>query len=213
MTYSIDKKIRINVPYFQQTRFSTCGPAALMMVMKYWDKKFELTRKNEFIIWIKSNPLIFLGGTLQFGLTRTAQKKGYKVQIYQKSKFSTLYPNKKKFIDIYEKIASYGARHNNIKIKYSKNIIDEIFKSVEEKIPPIVFINLKPLIGENVLHWIVVTGYERDVVFVNDPYVPIGSKLENKKDYPIKLIDFKNAVNTDNKNGISLPPCFIKISK
>ena len=65
----------LDVPYFQLTRFSTCGPAALMMVLKYWDKSFELSKGVEFQMWIKSNPFVFFGGTLQFGLAKTALKK------------------------------------------------------------------------------------------------------------------------------------------
>ena len=205
--------MKIDVPYFQQTRYSTCGTASLMMVMKYWDNTFELSRKNEFLLWMKSNPLIFLGGTLQFGLAKTALEKGFKTKIYQKSKFSMIFKNKHKFIDFYEKIASYSSRHKKIPIHYTKNILDEIFKSIEENIPPIVFVNLEPLIGENVLHWIVVTGFDKENVYVNDPYIPQGSSIENKKDSKIKLNIFKRIIATDEKYGLRLPPCFIKVFK
>jgi len=208
-----EKNITIDVPYFQQTRYSTCGAASLMMVMKYWDNTFELSRRNEFFLWMKSNPFIFLGGTLQFGLAKTALKIGCKTQIYQKSKFSKIYPNKRKFIDFYEWVASFGARHNKVPIYYHKNILDEIFKSIEEKIPPIVFLNLEPIVGENVLHWLVVTGFDGENVYVNDPYVPYGSSIDIKKDFLVKLDVFKRAISTDKTNGLRLPPCIVKVFK
>jgi ABC-type bacteriocin/lantibiotic exporter with double-glycine peptidase domain len=208
-----EKNIMIDVPYFQQTRYSTCGAASLMMVMKYWDNTFELSRRNEFFLWMKSNPFIFLGGVLQFGLAKTALKAGYKTQIYQKSKFSKIHPNKRKFIDFYEWIASFGARYNKVPIYYNKNILDEIFKSIEEKIPPIVFLNLKPIVGENVLHWLVVTGFDGENIYVNDPYVPYGSLSDIKKDFLVKLDVFKKAIATDETNGLRLPPCLIKVFK
>jgi len=208
-----EKKIKIDVPYFQQTRYSTCGTASLMMVMKYWDKGFELSRKNEFLLWIKSNPFIFLGGTLQFGLAKTALNKGFKTQIYQKSKFSKVHPNKHKFFDLYEWIASYSAHQNKIPIYYHKNILNEIFRSVEENIPPIVFLNLEPLVGENVLHWLVVTGYDGENVYVNDPYIPHGSLIKSKKNYLVKQNVFKRAIATDKINGLRLPPCIVKVFK
>ena len=65
----------LDVPYYKQSRQYTCGPAALMMVMKYWDKKIEFSKSIEFDIWLKSNPLIFLGGTLQYGLSKAAMIK------------------------------------------------------------------------------------------------------------------------------------------
>jgi hypothetical protein len=208
-----EKKIMIDVPYFQQTRYSTCGAASLMMVMKYWDNTFKLSRRNEFFLWLKSNPFIFLGGILQFGLAKTALKAGYKTHIYQKSKFSDIYPNKSKFVDFYQWIASFGARHNKIPIYYSKNILDEIFISIEEKIPPIVFLNLKPIVGENVLHWLVVTGFDRENFYVNDPYVPYGFLSNTRKTFRVKLDVFKRAIATDKTNGLRLPPCFIKVFK
>jgi ABC-type bacteriocin/lantibiotic exporter with double-glycine peptidase domain len=207
------KNLMIDVPYFKQTRISTCGVASLMMVMKYWDNNFEFSRRNEFSLWMKSNPFIFLGGALQFGLAKTALKMGFKTQIYQKTNFSEIFPNKPKIIDLYEWIASFGARYNKIPIYYNKNILDEIFKSIEEKIPPIVFLNLKPIVGENVLHWFVVTGFDGDNVYVNDPYVPNGSSINNKKDFLVKLDVFKRAISTDKKKGLRLPPCIIKVFK
>jgi ABC-type bacteriocin/lantibiotic exporter with double-glycine peptidase domain len=208
-----EKNIMIDVPYFQQTRYSTCGAASLMMVMKYWDNTFELSRRNEFFLWMKSNPFVFLGGTLQFGLAKTALKIGCKTQIYQKSKFSNIYPNKQKFIDFYEWVASFGARYNKVPIYYHKNILDEILKSIEENIPPIVFLNLEPIVGENVLHWLVVTGFDGENVYVNDPYVPLGSLIDIKKDFLVKLDVFKRAIATDKTNGLRLPPCIVKVFK
>ena len=32
--------------------------------------------------------------------------------------------------------------------------------------------NLRPILGENVFHWIVVTGLDEQNVYMNDPYVP-----------------------------------------
>jgi len=205
--------IRLEVPYFKQTRFSTCGAASLIMVIKYWNKNFEISKKNETLVWIKSNPFIFLGGTLQYGLAKTALKMGFKVNIIQKSKFSKIFSNKNKIIDIYEFIASYGARNNKIPIIYNKNILEEIYKSLKKKIPPIVFINLQPLISENVLHWLVVTGYDDKYIYVNDPYIPFESSINNKRNYPIKINIFKKAIATDEKYGLRLPPCIIKIFK
>jgi len=207
------KNMAIDVPYFQQTRYSTCGAASLMMVMKYWDNTIELSSKNEFVLWMKSNPFIFLGGTLQFGLANTALKMGFKTEIYQKSKFSKIYHNKHKFIDFYEWVASFGVHNNKVPIYYHKNILDVIIKSIEENIPPIVLLNLEPIVGECVLHWLVVTGFDGENIFVNDPYVPNGSLVDIKKDFLVKIDVFKRAIATDETDGLRLPPCIVKIFK
>ena len=91
----------LDVPYFQQTHYYTCGPAALMMVIKYWDNSFELSKRTEFQLWKKSNPIVFLGGTLQFGLAKTAVEMGFKAKIYQNARFSEYYSTLRKIFDLY----------------------------------------------------------------------------------------------------------------
>jgi len=203
----------LDVPYFQQTHFSTCGPATLMMVMKYWENSFELSKSAEFKLWVKSNPIVFLGGTLQFGLAVTAMKYGYRAEIYQKSSFSDNRSNHLLFYDLWEKIASFSARHNKIPIYYGQDVLTVIYEALIRKIPPIVFLNLEPIIGENVLHWVIVTGMKEDNICINDPYVPKDSKPKTKKNFLIDLENFKKAIATDKCGTLHLPPCVILIYK
>ena len=203
----------LDVPYFQQTRFSTCGPAALMMVMKYWDNSFELSKRVEFQLWMKSNPFIFLGGTLQFGLAITAMKMGFKTQIFQKSKFSECYSSHHIFFNVYEGVAAFNSRRLKVPIFYGREVLEVIQEALIKRIPPIVFLNLESIVGENVLHWIVVTGMNKNEVFVNDPYIPRNSNLKTKKGHPIKLEIFKKAIATDVDKKLRLPPCVILVYK
>ena len=203
----------LDVPYYNQTRFYTCGPAALMMVMKYFDNTIELSRKIEYKLWMMSNPLVFFGGTLQFGLAKSAVINGFKVKIFKKARFSNYHQNKPRLINFYENIISLGARHAKVPIYYGEDVLDMIQEALHKGIPPIVFLNLYPIIGENVFHWLVVTGLDEKKVYVNDPYVPYGSMLEMKKDYPIDLGVFKKAISTDSGDRMRLPPCTIFVYK
>jgi predicted double-glycine peptidase len=203
----------LDVPYYKQSRQYTCGPAALMMVMKYWDKKIEFSKSIEFDIWLKSNPLIFLGGTLQYGLSKTAMKKGFKTKIYQKKKFSESYLKFRHFINLYENIVTFGVRHSKIPFFIGRETFDVIKEALEKGIPPLVFINLKPLINENVFHWVVVTGMNKDMVYLNDPYIPRDSILDIKKNYPVDIKFFNMATATDNFSNLRLSPCVVLVYK
>jgi len=205
--------LKLDVPYFQQTRFSTCGPAALMMVMKYWDKSFKLSKAVEFKFWIKSNPFIFFGGTLQYGLAKTALKMGFKAEIYQKARISESESTYNGFLSFWEFLYSLGINRSKIPIHYGRDVLEAIYEALKKRIPPIVFLNLKPIIGENVLHWVVVTGKSEQNIYVNDPYVPLNSKLKTKKGYPIELKTFKKAIATDSMGNLRLPPSIILIYK
>ena len=123
---------------------------------------------------------MFLGGTLNYGLAKTAIKRGFKSEIYQKKKFSASYSNYHSFFNLYEYIISFGARNLKIPIYLGMDIFDVIRKALDNGIPPLVFLNLKPMINENVFHWVVVTGMNDNIVYLNDPYVPRDFNLKIK---------------------------------
>jgi hypothetical protein len=156
---------------------------------------------------------VFFGGTLQFGLARTAKKMGFTSAIYQQTTFSK---NKSLFpilFGIFDTIFSIGTHQVKNQIYYGQNVLDVIKVSIRKKIPPIVMVNLLPLIGENVLHWLVVTGIDKQKVYVNDPYIPQGSSLKTKKNYKIKIDRFKKAIATDKIGTIRMPRCVLEIIK
>jgi predicted double-glycine peptidase len=203
----------LDVPYFQQTRPATCGPACLMMVMKYWDPLLEFSRRFEFQLWKKSFSLFLFGGTFQYGLAIAVVKLGFKLEIYQKAPFSDSYPRFPQAVSLIENIASYKARRLHIPIRYNQENLTVISDALRQSIPPIVFVNLYPLLGENVFHWIVVTGLDEQNVYVNDPYVPRGFALKQKKDYPITLDKFSKAMATETGRNLRLPPCVFLVHK
>jgi predicted double-glycine peptidase len=205
--------ISVDVPYFQQTRTATCGPACLMMVMKYWDPSLEFSRRFEFQLWKKSYSFFLLGGTFQFGLAATAAKLGYKTEIFQETRFSDGYPKFPQLITLIENIVSYKTRRLKIPIRYGKETIAVIIESLNKNIPPIVFINLKPILGENVFHWIVVTGFDEQNVYLNDPYVPVGFPLKQKKGYAVALDIFSKAIATQNGRNLRFPSCVVLVYK
>jgi predicted double-glycine peptidase len=206
-------RIVFDVPYFQQTRTATCGPACLMMVMKYWEPSFEFSRRVEFDLWMKSFSLFLFGGTYQFGLAKAAVNAGFKAEIYQKTAFSRNYPRSPRLFDFVEYLVSYNARHAHVPITCGAESMSVIHESVRRGIPPIVFVNLTPLVGENVFHWVVVTGIDKQTVYVNDPYVPANSPVDMKKSYPVPFAAFQTAVNTDSGRNLRLPPCVVLVYK
>lgn len=203
----------LDVPYYQQSRQYTCGPAALMMVMKYWDRKFNFSQSTEFDLWLKSNPFVFLGGTLQYGLARAAMKKGFKTEIYQKKRFSDSYLKFHKFINLYEYIISIGARHSNIPIYFGREILDIIREALDNSIPPLVFLNLNPIINENVFHWVVVTGMDDNTIYLNDPYIPKYFIPKMKKNHPVDIKVFKMAIATERVKKLRMPSCVVLVYK
>jgi predicted double-glycine peptidase len=208
-----DDHVMFDVPYFQQTRTATCGPACLMMVMKYWDSSFEFSHRIEFDLWMKSFSLFLFGGTYQFGLAKAAVNTGFKSEIYQKTAFSQNYQRIPGFFDFIEYLVSYGARRAHVPITCGADSMTMIHETLRCGIPPIVFVKLTPLVGENVFHWVVVTGLDNQMVYVNDPYVPVNAPVTMKKGYPVPIVVFQKAVSTDSGRNLRLPPCVVLVYK
>ena len=91
--------------------------------------------------------------------------------------------------------------------------MEMIRDSLHKMIPPIVFVNLKHILGENVFHWVVVTGLDEQNVYMNDPYVPLGFPLKIKKGYPVALDIFHEAIAAETGKNLRLPSCVVLVYK
>jgi predicted double-glycine peptidase len=50
-----ERAIHLKVPFYRQNYDFTCGPASLMMAMKYFDKQLRLTKDLEIDVWREGN--------------------------------------------------------------------------------------------------------------------------------------------------------------
>ena len=197
----MNTSLKLDVPYYQQTHYATCGPAALMMVMKYWDGSIDFSSEKEIDIWRKTRSFIFKGATFQFGLANTAKRLGFETVIHQRAKISSYKTTWKSIFDVFEFYLSFKVRVSKIPIFYGKKGMDVIIEAIEKKIPPLVFINLEPISGENIFHWIVVTGIDKYNIILNDPDI----SEKPRKDLIVKREIFKKAIATDVFSNITFP--------
>jgi hypothetical protein len=201
----------LDVPYIRQTRIATCGPACLMMVIKYYDPTFDTTTRTEHRLWIQSLSLSFLGGTLPAGLATTAQNLHYHATIHQQAPLATYHPKTPHLTNLISYTATRRAHHHHIPIHNDTNLHHTLTHAIDTGIPPIVLINLKPLNGENVLHWIVATGHTPTTITINDPYLPHDTPEHTHKNQPIPHALFQHAMATDTGRHLRLPPTIILI--
>jgi len=69
---------RLAVPFHKQTFDFTCGPACLIMAMRYFDSTLEHTSELEIDIWRESN-LVEAYATSRQGLALAAHRRGFRV--------------------------------------------------------------------------------------------------------------------------------------
>ena len=69
----------IDIPYYAQSSEFTCGPACVLMVLKFLDPAVKLNRSLEFEVWRQCN-MIGPKGADPFGLSVPLLDAGHEVR-------------------------------------------------------------------------------------------------------------------------------------
>jgi len=183
-------KILLHVPFHKQASEFTCGPASLLMAMKYFQPRLYLSKGLELDIWRESN-LVESYGTSKEGLALAAARRGFSVYtmgITRKRSFideiSSEIPSVNKRVleflyqDIRAKFQVMGLR--NVNSHFKLHTLKALL--ARSQIP--LFLTTTALFErkEDLPHWVVLTGYSGDVVFVNNP---LGKKSNTRLDQVI----------------------------
>jgi len=190
---------RLKVPYHAQSLPFTCGPACLMMAMKYFQPETKLTRILELNLW-KEATLIFMtsgiGGTGPFGLALAALKRNFRVKLIISRDYSPFFSSvrnddKRQVIklvheDLKEKALERGAR-----VVYGNLKFTELAHHMRLGYIPIVLVSTFRLHGDRAPHWVVVTGFDKESVYLHDPYLDFyGLKGHRARNIKIPLEQF-----------------------
>ncbi len=182
--------MRLNIPFYQQSTEFTCDPACLMMALKYFCF-FEFSKALEFDIWREAYG-IGIPGCMPQGLAVSALARGLKAELICK---------KENIIQISEKLAKGEDRE--IALFTSKRLFEKAkemklidknpeLKDIEEVILnnriPIVMIHMKLLHNIDSPHWVIVTGFSKDNLWINDPYNKNGKDILVKKNKFLEMM-------------------------
>ncbi|MFQ6134395.1 MAG: peptidase C39 family protein [Nitrososphaerales archaeon] len=192
---------QLDVPYFKQTTIGSCGPACLMMVLKYHRPEVKVNRILEFRAWMHAQ-LFPLGMTDAFGLAEFAATRRFGALVIKEEKrfnVSFDYGYISWFFTIfmlpvlrfnYDRIRT-NALSRGVTEFYEKVDIDTIERFVQDKKPPIVMVDQTGYAPDDdyqngMLHWVVVTGFDSETVKINDP--DLGPLAVPKVDF-VKALD------------------------
>lgn len=168
---------RRHVPFYRQTTDFTCGPACLLMAMGALQPERQLTRREELRLWREATTIYMTaghGGCSPQGLALAAWRRGFRVKL-------ALSASGPLFLD--------GVRNEDKKAVMRlvhEDFCEELDASgVEQKrsarldIPrqlarggqPLVLISSYRLTRSKAPHWVLVTHYDEDFVYLHDPDV------------------------------------------
>ena len=186
--------MKLDIPFYSQSTEFTCDPACLMMALKYFYSEIELSKELEFDIWREAYG-IGIPGCMPQGLAYSTLlrklnatlicKKENLVEMSEKlaageNKEITLFTSQtllKKAIDIGLNLFDKSPNLEDIENALSKNQI------------PIVMVNMKLLHNIDSPHWIIVSGMNKENLWINDPYNKNGRDFVIKRKEILQMMD------------------------
>jgi len=177
----------LNVPYYAQSAEFTCGPACVVMVLKYFNPNLRMNRDLEFEVWRQCN-MVGVRGADPYGLSVPLMDAGCEVRLITQHK-RAIKPTQWKrrlvrhFSSEEVELSLLGMRQNraralerHLKVKFSRPVVDHILKGLSDGFVPIALVHMGVVHSLNIPHWVVVTDADRETVQFNDPYPPKGRK-------------------------------------
>lgn len=182
----VPKELHIDVPYYAQTLDFTCGSASLMMALKYFNPLSPFNRTMEMRIW-KEATLIFMmsgySGTDPYGLSLAAVNRGLNCRLiisldYTPMLRSVRTPKKREVMKIVHGDMKKQAKKLGVSAMVCDYGVEEVISALFRGSIPIALISTYRLTGDQVPHWVVITGFDRDNIYIHDP--DIASYRRNK---------------------------------
>ena len=191
--------VRLEVPYYPQTLGFTCGPACLMMVLKYFQPDMELDRTLELNLW-KEATVVYTtsgpGGSGPFGLALAAARRGLPVHVRMSEDrvpftSGVRRPEKRQVIELMHRDQEARAAELGVRTSYGDFRLADLARELRLGMIPIVLVSTWRLHRVKEPHWVVLTGLDEENVYFHDPYE--GSYLEEReaaRHFPLPQAEF-----------------------
>ncbi|MDZ4738177.1 MAG: peptidase C39 family protein [Rhodospirillaceae bacterium] len=189
------------VPYWNQTTDFTCGPSAVMMAMNAFDPDVGMTRPLEYTLWREANSVIMRGkgpaGCSPLGLALAAHRRGYEIETHINHRDAVLAdrarnPKNREVVEIVFKMDLAELEAEGLSVIHDWPGVAGIEAKFCEGWLPVVLVSTHFVHGDHTPHWIVVTGFDPDRVYINDPWISRnkGQSEIDVTDRPIPRADF-----------------------
>ncbi|MGH8223167.1 MAG: peptidase C39 family protein, partial [Woeseiaceae bacterium] len=175
------------VPHYRQSLSVTCGPASLLMAMTTLDRRTIVNRAEELDLYREMTTISYPtdnghGGCLPQSLALAAVRRGFNAELHMDWRKGEPYPvnvRTPKSRDRVEVWRLMWDRDMSRSIKEGVRHSREWpgLKGIEARFDegwlPIVHVNCKYLHDENEGHFVVITGFDDQSFYINDPWVAV----------------------------------------
>lgn len=177
------------MPSYMQSFGFSCGPAALMMVMKDLREDLFLDRDLELDIW-RDATLMESKATSSFGLALAAKRRGFHVTVRTDSekigftsRLKSHFPGiNVEFMELLFDHTRNTALKEGVIWERKKVDLDDVRREVDEERFPIVLISSKMMReAVGIPHWVVVVGYDNRYFWINNPETARKERYTKKR--------------------------------
>jgi len=167
----------VEMPWIRQSTPFTCGPAALMMAMSSVSGQYVPSRHEELQIWREATTIFMTsghGGCHPLGLALAAQQRGFRAEVWINTRKPLFVDGvrdtgKKQIIELVHDDYREQAKATGIRVHYSDIKQDRLINALGHNAVPLVMISTWRLDGKKAPHWVTVSGYDSECLYVHDP--------------------------------------------
>ncbi len=189
----------LGVPYYPQSLEFTCGPAALMMAMRHFGYPVPLERWLELALWREATTIFMLsghGGCSAHGLAVAALRRGFRATVVTSDGNvpfldSVRSDDKKDVIRIAHHTFERDLRDLGGRAELRDFTDRDVVDALKRGALPLVMLSGYRLYAEKVPHWVIVTGYDADHLYLHDPFIPDGAGRADSVHLPLRRDAFE----------------------
>lgn len=172
--------VSVAVPHYAQTLDFTCGPSSLLMVMKALDPDQAFDRTSELKLWKEATTMYMggpgHGGSSALGLAIAADRRGFEAAVLVNHRDVLLADrgrtkDRREVMRLLHEADLEEAASRGIPVDYREMGVAELEERFRDGWLPIVLVTTLHVHGDDVAHWVVVTGFDAGSVYINDPWV------------------------------------------
>jgi len=191
----------VRAPYYAQTLDFTCGSAALMMAMAVIQPALKLDRRLELRVWREATTIFMTsghGGCGPYGLALAAARRGYRVELLVRDRGTAFFDSvrseeKKRVMQLVQEDMVEELEQMQIPIHQGPVTVAALEEHFNAGRMPVVLISSVRIYNERFPHWVTVTGFDPDFIYVHDPLVDVdeGERAVDSINMPIPRREFE----------------------
>ena len=165
------------VSWLRQTTPFTCGPAALMMAMHALNERYLPSREEEINLWREATTIFMTsghGGCHPVGLALAAKRRQFKVDVWI-NQIGTLFidgvrnDEKKQIVELVDACFKREAAEQGVTVNYANITQNDLIAAFTAGAIPLILISTFSLDGKKAPHWVVMSGFDEDCLYMHDP--------------------------------------------